>query len=159
MNQVTVVVLDRPRHAELISKIKNHGANVKLISDGDVFGAVSTAFPKLGLDMLIGIGAAPEGTLAATALKCVGGYLEGRLKFRNDEEKERAKKMDIVDFDKIYKMDELVKGNDAIFVASGVTGGDLLDGVAPVHDSFSIHSMIFKTGSNEPKLVRNILKV
>jgi fructose-1,6-bisphosphatase II len=153
MNQITVVVLDRPRHQELIERIKKKGANVRLISDGDVFGAVMTAFEHTKADMLIGIGAAPEGVLAATALKCVGGYLEGRLKFRNDEEKQRAKKMGINDFDKIYTMDELVKTEDAIFVATGVTDGDLLKGIHKENGKYKTQSMIISGENKKPRII------
>ena len=153
MNQITVVVLDRPRHQELIERIKKKGANVRLISDGDVFGAVMTAFEHTKADMLIGIGAAPEGVLAATALKCVGGYLEGRLKFRNDEEKQRAKKMGINDFDKIYTIDELVKTEDAIFVATGVTDGDLLKGIHKENGKYKTQSMIISGENKKPRII------
>jgi fructose-1,6-bisphosphatase II len=153
MNQITVVVLDRPRHQELIERIKKKGANVRLISDGDVFGAVMTAFEHTKADMLIGIGAAPEGVLAATALKCVGGYLEGRLKFRNEEEKQRARKMGINDFDKIYTMDELVKTEDAIFVATGVTDGDLLKGVHKENGKYKTQSMIISSENKKPQII------
>jgi len=128
MNEITVVVLDRPRHQDIIHRVKSKGANVKLIKEGDVFGAIITAF-ECEIDMLLGIGAAPEGVLAATALKIVGGYFEGRLKPKNDDEKQRAEKMGIKNIDKIYNINELVKGDDAIFVATGVTDGDMLKGV------------------------------
>ncbi len=154
MGQITVIVLERPRNQDIITRIKAKGANIRLISDGDVFGAVMTAFDHANVDMLLGIGAAPEGVLAATALKCAGGYFEGRLKFRNEDEKQRALKMGIAqkDFDKIYTMDELVKGKDAIFVATGVTDGDLLKGVNL--DQKFTESMVFNTKSKIPKIVR-----
>ncbi len=131
MAKITVVVLDRPRHEDIITRVKAKGANIKLIAEGDVFGAIITAFDKCNADMLLGIGAAPEGVLAAAALKALGGYFEGRLKLRNEDEKARAKKMAIKegDFDRIYTINELVKGNKAIFVATGVTDGNLLAGV------------------------------
>ncbi|MBI5227263.1 class II fructose-bisphosphatase [Candidatus Micrarchaeota archaeon] len=162
MDKITVVVLDRPRHSEIISRIKTKGANVKLITDGDVFGGVSTAFDHTGVDMLLGIGAAPEGVLTAAALKCVGGYLEGRLKFRNEDEKKRAVRMGIKekDFDKIYTMDELVKGNDMMFVATGVTDSDLLKGVKQEKGdkdsgSYVTESIVFSKKYDTPLLVRN----
>lgn len=152
MNQIRVVVLDRPRHKEIMEKIKAKGARLKLITDGDVFGAVTTAFPQCDVDMLLGIGAAPEGVLAATALKTVNGYLEGKLHFKDDAQKERAKKMGISNFDKIYATNELVKGNDAVFIATGVTDGDLLEGVKTIgklhFSGWSTHSLIMRSSRN-----------
>jgi fructose-1,6-bisphosphatase II len=151
VGEVTVVTLDRPRHAEIISKTIAIGAKVKLIQEGDIFGAVNTAFEQCGVDMLVGTGAAPEGVVAATALKILGGYFEGRLKFKDDGEKERAKKMGITDFEKTYTIDELVKGNEGIFVATGVTDGELLKGVRKEAGKYATHSLIIssRTGSAE----------
>jgi fructose-1,6-bisphosphatase II len=141
MNELRVVALDRPRHADLISRIQTKGARLKLITDGDVFGAVTTAFPTCDVDMLLGTGAAPEGVLAATALKTVGGYLEGKLVFKNEEEKSRAQKMGVTDLSKTYSIDELVKGNDALFIATGVTAGDLLKGVIQSNNHCTTYSL------------------
>jgi fructose-1,6-bisphosphatase II len=153
MSAITVVVLDRPRHADIISRVKAKGANVKLITDGDVFGAVTTAFPECKADMLLGTGAAPEGVLAATALKILGGYLEGRLRFRTDEEKERAKKMGITDFDRVYTMDDLVKGTEQVFVATGVTDGDLLKGVKKEGNTYVTSSLVISSKTKKPRFV------
>ncbi|MBI5223096.1 class II fructose-bisphosphatase [Candidatus Micrarchaeota archaeon] len=157
MDQITVVVLDRPRHAEIIKRVQAKGAKIKLIAEGDVFGAVMTAFEHTKTDMLLGIGAAPEGVLAAAALKCAGGYMEGRLKFRNEEEKQRAQKMGIkaTDFDKIYTIDELVSSNEVVFVATGVTEGELLKGITTTTNGHMAESMIFDTKSKVPKIVNN----
>lgn len=159
MEDIRVVMLDRPRHEDIIRRVKAKGAQLKLISDGDVFGAVITAFPQCNVDMLLGIGAAPEGVLAAAALKILGGYFEGRLKFRNEGEKSRGQKMGITDFDKIYKMDELAKGDELMFVASGVTDGDLLNGVRGEGNSLVINSIILDSRSRSARFVENACKV
>jgi fructose-1,6-bisphosphatase II / sedoheptulose-1,7-bisphosphatase len=127
---IIVCVLDRPRHAELIGELRSLGCGVVLIGDGDVAGVIATTDPDTTVDMYMGIGGAPEGVLAAAALRCVGGQFNGRLVFRNEDEKARARKWGIPDrdFDRIYRLEELAKG-DCIFAATGVTSGSLLDGV------------------------------
>src|SRR5207244_8299016 len=129
VSDLTVVILDRPRHEKLINEVRQAGARIKLIEDGDLMGALSIAIAGTGVHALMGIGAAPEGVLAAAALRCVGGELLGRLKFRNDEERARAKKMGVVDENRIYRTDDLASGKDLRFVATGVTDGDVLKGV------------------------------
>ncbi|MFZ3578606.1 class II fructose-bisphosphatase [Virgibacillus sp. DJP39] len=129
IEDVVATVLDRPRHAELIQEIRDAGARIKLISDGDVAAAMNTAFDDTGVDILFGIGGAPEGVLAAVALKCLGGELQGKLIPSNDEERERCVKMGISDFDKVLTMQDFCGGDDAIFAATGVTDGELLKGV------------------------------
>ncbi len=125
---VTVCVLDRPRHADLITEIRRTGARIRFISDGDVAGAISAARPNTGVDMLVGIGGTPEGVIAAAALKCMGGAIQGRLWPQTDEE--RAKALDAGhDLDQVLTTDELVRGNNVFFCATGVTDGDLLRGV------------------------------
>jgi len=121
-------VLDRPRHAELIAELRGIGCGIYLIPDGDVAGVIAVTDEDTTIDMYMGCGGAPEGVLAAAALRCVGGQFNGRLVFRNDDEKARAKKWGITDLDRIYKLEDLAKG-DCIFAATGVTGGSLLDGV------------------------------
>ncbi|GBF12528.1 MAG: class II fructose-bisphosphatase [Tepidibacillus sp.] len=128
ISEVTVVVLDRERHQELIQQIRSAGARIKLISDGDVAAAINTAFEDTGVDILLGSGGAPEGVLAAVALKCLGGEIQGKLLPQNEQERERCKEMGI-DPNHILKMEDLVKGDDAIFAATGVTDGELLKGV------------------------------
>lgn len=128
VEDLTVVILDRTRHEKLINEVRQNGARIKLISDGDVAGAISTCFKEAGVDMLLGTGGAPEGVIAAAALRCVDGDMQGRLMFRNDEEKVRAKKMGITDLNKVYQIDELANG-DVMFAATGVTNGDFLKGV------------------------------
>jgi len=127
-SDIMVCVLDRPRHAELISKLRAIGCGVVLIGDGDVAGVISTTDPETTVDIYMGSGGAPEGVLAAAALRCVGGQFNGKLLFRNDDERGRAAKWGIEDLDRIYKLEDLAKG-DCIFAATGVTDGSLLDGV------------------------------
>lgn len=129
IEDVTVVILDRPRHQEIIQSIRKAGARIKLITDGDVSPVVATAFEGSGVDMVVGRGGAPEGVLAAAALRCLGGDFQGRLYPEDETEVARAKKMGIQDLSKVLTMDDLVKGEDVIFVASGITDGDLLKGV------------------------------
>ena len=128
IGDVTVVILDRPRHEALIAEVRKTGARIQLIDDGDVSAAVATAWPDSGIDLLIGIGGAPEGVISAAAMRCLGGDFQGRLKFRNEEEKARALKMGIKDLNKKYNLEELAKGH-VMFCATGVTDGPLLKGV------------------------------
>ena len=127
-SDIIVCVLDRPRHADLIAELRSLGCGVVLSGDGDVAGVIAVTDQDTTIDMYMGQGGAPEGVLAAAALRCVGGQFNGRLVFRNEDEKARAKKWGITDFDRIYKLEDLAKG-DCIFAATGVTDGSLLDGV------------------------------
>lgn len=128
ISEVTAVVLDRERHQKLIGEIRSAGARIKLISDGDVAAAINTAFDDTGVDILFGIGGAPEGVLGAVALKCLGGEIQGKLLPQNKEEEQRCANMGI-NPNQVLRMDDLVKGDDAIFAATGVTDGELLKGV------------------------------
>jgi fructose-1,6-bisphosphatase II len=128
VEDMTVVILDRPRHTDLIAEVRKTGARIQLIGDGDVSAAVASAWPDSGIDLLIGIGGAPEGVISAAALQCLGGDFQGRLKFRNEEEKARATKMGIKDLTKKYSIDELAKGS-VMFCATGITDGPFLKGV------------------------------
>lgn len=127
-SEIIVCVLDRPRHEKLIAELRSIGCGIMLIPDGDVAGVIATTNPETTIDMYMGSGGAPEGVLACAALRCVGGQFKGRLLFRNDDEKGRARKWGITDLDKIYDLKELAKG-DCIFAATGVTDGSLLRGV------------------------------
>jgi fructose-1,6-bisphosphatase II / sedoheptulose-1,7-bisphosphatase len=127
-NEIIACVLDRPRHEKLIAELRGLGCGIMLIPDGDVAGVIAVTNPDTTIDIYLGSGGAPEGVLAAAALKCVGGQFQGRLLFRNDDEKARARKWGVTDLDRIYQLDDLVKG-DAIFAATGVTDGSLLEGV------------------------------
>ncbi|HLR62043.1 MAG TPA: class II fructose-bisphosphatase [Lentibacillus sp.] len=129
VEDLVVIVLDRPRHAELIEEIRASGARIKLIPDGDVAAAMNTAFDDTGVDILLGIGGAPEGVLSAAALKCLGGEIQGKLVPSNDGEIKRCKEMGIDDLEKVYSMEDFCCGDDAIFAATGVTDGELLQGV------------------------------
>ena len=125
---ITACVLDRPRHEGIIAELRALGCGIKLIPDGDVAGVIATTDPDTGVDIYLGTGGAPEGVLAAAAMRCVGGQMQGRLVFRNDDERGRAKRWGIEDLDRIYSMEDMAKG-DCIFAATGVTDGSLLDGV------------------------------
>jgi len=129
VGDLTVVILDRPRHEKLIRDVRDAGARIHLIEDGDVIAALSVAIAGTGLHAVMGTGGAPEGVVAAAALKGIGGEILGRLRFRSDEERTRAKKMGITDENKIYRTEELASGKDIRFVATGVTDGELLHGV------------------------------
>lgn len=128
VGDITVVILDRPRHKELIEEVRKTGARIHLIGDGDVSAAVASAWAESGIDLLMGIGGAPEGVISAAAMRCMGGDFQGRLKFRNENEKERALKMGIKDLNKKFTLEELARGN-VLFCATGVTDGPLLKGV------------------------------
>lgn len=128
VNDLTVCILDRERHRDLIAAVRDAGARIKLIGDGDVAASLACCEDNSGVDMLMGTGGAPEGVIAAAALRCMGGDFQGSLRFRHDEEKERAKRMGITDLDKVYTIEELASGN-VMFVATGVTTGTFLDGV------------------------------
>ena len=128
VGDITVVILDRPRHKDLIAEVRKTGARIHLIGDGDVSAAVASAWAESGIDLLMGIGGAPEGVISAAAMRCMGGDFQGRLKFRNENEKERALKMGIKDLNKKFTLEDLASGN-VLFCATGVTDGPLLKGV------------------------------
>ncbi|MFT3996919.1 MAG: class II fructose-bisphosphatase [Asticcacaulis sp.] len=128
VSEIAACVLDRPRHEGIITSLRKVGCRVHLINDGDVAGVIHTAQPETGIDIYLGLGGAPEGVLAAAALKCVGGQFQGRLVFRSDDERRRARDLGISDLDRKYTLDELVS-QDAVFIATGVTNGALLRGV------------------------------
>ncbi len=152
-NEITVCVMDRPRHAELIAALREVGAKVVLITDGDVAGVIHTAEPETGIDLYLGSGGAPEGVLAAAALKCVGGHFQGRLIFRNDDERARAEKTGVTDFGRKYDLHELVS-RDAIFAATGVTKGAMLDGVR-MHGGFvSTHTLVMDSSTRTVQRIR-----
>ena len=153
VSDVTVCVLDRPRHAEIIAGVRDVGARIHLITDGDVAGVMNTADPETGVDLYLGQGGAPEGVLACAALKCVGGQFQGRLVFRNADERARAARVGITDLDKKYDLHEMVRA-DAIFAATGVTKGALLDGVS-VKDGFvHTHTLVMNSSTRTVREVR-----
>ncbi len=154
---ITVCVLDRPRHQKIIEDVRSTGAAIRLITDGDVAGVMHCAEPSTtGIDIYMGIGGAPEGVLAAAALKCMGGQIYGRLIFRNDDEKARAIKAGIKDFDRIYTKDEMVT-QDVIFAATGVTGGSLLPAIKREVGFVTTETILMrsKTGSIRRMIYKN----
>jgi len=152
-SEITVCVLDRPRHADIIASLRGVGARVHLITDGDVAGVINTADPDTGIDLYVGQGGAPEGVLACAALKCVGGQFQGRLVFRNADEKGRAQRLGIKELDKKYDLHEIVRG-DAIFAATGVTSGALLDGVKFGGGFVETHSLVMNSATHTLRQVR-----
>jgi fructose-1,6-bisphosphatase II / sedoheptulose-1,7-bisphosphatase len=150
---VTACVLDRPRHGEIIASLRSAGARVALISDGDVAGVINTTDPTTGIDLYIGQGGAPEGVLACAALKCVGGQFQGRLVFRNADERARAKRWGITDLDRKYDLHEIVRG-EAIFCATGVTKGALLDGVKISGGQVRTHTLVMHSATHAVREVR-----
>ena len=147
ISDMTVVILHRPRHEELISRVRKTGVRIHLIGDGDVSAAVATGQPSSGIDLLLGIGGAPEGVISAAALTCMGGDFQGRLKFRSDDERKRADKMGMKSLDQALRREDLCKG-DVMFVATGVTTGPLLKGVQflPGHRA-STHSIVMRSAT------------
>ncbi|WP_229600958.1 class II fructose-bisphosphatase [Reyranella humidisoli] len=145
---LVVCILDRPRHSELIAKVREAGARIMLIGDGDVSGVIATSTGDSGIDIYMGSGGAPEGVLAAAALRAIGGQIQGRLLFRNDDEKARAKKWGITDLNRKYSMTDMAKG-DVMFAATGVTSGSMLKGVRRFHNGAETHSIVMrsKTGT------------
>lgn len=146
IEDLTVVILNRPRHERLIREVRQAGARIKLIGDGDVASALATCFEDSGVDVLMGTGGAPEGVIAAAALRCAGGDMQGRLKPRNSEEVERATRMGIQDIEKVWKLEEMASG-EVYFAATGVTNGDLLRGVRYYAGGASTHSVVMRSKS------------
>jgi fructose-1,6-bisphosphatase II / sedoheptulose-1,7-bisphosphatase len=157
---ITVCVLDRPRHEDIIREIRSTGASIRLITDGDVAGVMHCAEPEVtGIDMYMGSGGAPEGVLAAAALKCMGGQFFGKLLFRNDDERARARKAGISNFDRVYTRDDLVR-SDVIFAATGVTSGSLLAGIKREPGWMTTETLLMrsKTGSVRRMTYRSPVK-
>jgi fructose-1,6-bisphosphatase II len=152
---VTVCILDRPRHQQLVHEVREAGARIKFITDGDVAGAIAAARPGTGVDLLLGIGGTPEGIIAAAALRCMGGALQARLWPRNDEEKQKA-----IDaghtLDRVLSTEDLVRGNDIFFCATGITDGDLLRGVRYLADSVQTQSIVMRSKSGTIRLVDSL---
>lgn len=143
---IMVCVLDRPRHAKLIDELRELGCGIMLIGDGDVAGIIATTDPMTGVDLYIGSGGAPEGVLAAAALRCIGGQLQARLLFRNDDERARAAKWGVKDLNRKYYLEDLAQG-DVIFAATGVTDGNLLKGVHRVGDKITTESIVMRAST------------
>jgi fructose-1,6-bisphosphatase II / sedoheptulose-1,7-bisphosphatase len=152
VEDLVVLILDRPRHQELIAAVRAAGARIRLISDGDVAGVIATARPESGIDAYMGIGGAPEGVLAAAALRCIGGQFQGRLVYRNDGERARARKMGITDLDRVYDLDDLAKG-DVMFAATGVTDGTMLKGVKRVGQKVTTQSIVMRSKTGTVRVI------
>ena len=151
---INVCVLDRPRHADLIAELREIGCGIHLIPDGDVAGVIATTDEDTTIDMYMGTGGAPEGVLAAAALRCAGGQFNGRLLFRNDDERARARKWGIEDLDRIYKLEDLAKG-DCIFAATGVTDGSLLEGVKRLRGGkMTTESVVMRASTGTVRWIR-----
>ena len=145
VEQITVCVLDRPRHDNLIESLRSVGAKVRLIQDGDIAGVIHTTEKSTGIDMYMGIGGAPEGVLAAAALRCIGGQMQTKLVLEDQEKKDRAARLGITDLDKIYDLDDMVTG-DALFAATGVTNGSILSGIE-INSGIWTHTIVMRSSS------------
>lgn len=154
VSTMTACVLDRPRHAEIIDSLREAGARIHLISDGDVAGVINTTNPSTGIDMYVGSGGAPEGVLAAAALKCVGGQMQGRLIFRNDDERRRADRTGITDYDKKYDLHELASG-ETVFCATGVTKGGLVDGVVRANGHIETDTLVMSSADGMVRKIKS----
>jgi len=152
LSDLQVCILERPRHEELIAKVRETGARIMLIGDGDVSGVIATSQPESGIDMYVGSGGAPEGVLAAAALQCIGGQMQGRLVFRNEDEKKRAAKAGIKDLKHKYELNELAHG-DVMFAATGVTNGAMLKGVRRFAGGAMTHSVVMRAKSGTVRYI------
>ena len=153
-HEISTLIMDRPRHAKLIEEVRKTGCSIRLITDGDVAGVIFCTQPeKTGIDLYLGIGGAPEGVLAAAALRCVGGQFQGRLVFRNDDERSRAARWGVTDLNRIYHLEDLAQG-DVIFAATGVTDGTLLEGVKRRKSCITTESVVMRASTGTVRWVR-----
>jgi fructose-1,6-bisphosphatase II / sedoheptulose-1,7-bisphosphatase len=152
VSELVVCILDRPRHADLIAQVRSAGARIMLISDGDVSGVIATSQAQSGIDMYLGSGGAPEGVLAAAALRCIGGHMQGRLLFRNEDEKARARRWGVTDLNRKYGLLDLAKG-DVMFAATGVTNGTMLRGVRRFPGGAVTHSVVMRSKSGTVRYI------
>ena len=155
VEDLVVCILDRPRHEELIAKVREAEARIMLISDGDISGVMATSEQSSGVDLYLGSGGSPEGVLAASALRCIGGQMQGRLLFRNDDERDRARKWGIEDLDRKYEMEDLAHG-DVMFAATGVTNGTMLKGVRRFSGGAMTHSMVMRSRSGTVRYIEAV---
>ncbi len=153
---ITIVILERPRHAGLIAEVRAAGARIKLISDGDLSAAISCAVQGTGVHAVMGIGGAPEGVLTAAALRCLGGEIQGRLRFRSDDERARARRMGIDDDTRIYRTEDLASGVNVVFAATGVTDGELLRGVRFFGGGARTHSLVMAYQTKQVRFVDTV---
>src|SRR5919109_469103 len=156
INDITVVVLDRPRHEKLIAELRTVGARIKLISDGDLSGAISCAVSGTGVHAVMGIGGAPEGVITAAAMRCLGGEIQARFRYRNDEERERGGRMGHGDESRVYRTDDLASGEQLVFAATGVTDGDLLQGVRFFGGGARTHSLVMAYQTKQVRFVDTV---
>ena len=156
VNDITVIILDRPRHADLIAEVRQAGARIKLITDGDVIAAISCAVSGTGVHAVMGIGGAPEGVLAAAALRCLGGEIQTRFRFRNESERQRAAAMGHDDESRVYTTEELASGDNLVFAGSGVTVGDLLKGVRFFGGGARTHSIVMAYRTKQIRFVDTV---
>jgi fructose-1,6-bisphosphatase II len=156
VNDITVVILDRPRHETLIAEVREAGARIKLITDGDLSAAISCAVSGTGVHAVMGIGGAPEGVLTAAALKCLGGEIQARFRYRNPEEKARGAAMGHGDEDRVYTTEELASGEQLVFAATGVTDGDLLNGVRYFGGGARTHSLTMAYTTKQVRFIDTV---
>ena len=156
VGDITIIILDRPRHEALIDEVRATGARIKLISDGDLSGAISCAVQGTGVHAVMGIGGAPEGVITAAALRCLGGEIQARFRYRNAEERERGARMGHGSEDRIYHTEDLASGDNLVFAATGVTSGDLLDGVRFFGGGARTHSLIMAYASKEVRFIDTV---
>jgi fructose-1,6-bisphosphatase II len=156
VNDITVIVLDRPRHAELIAELRRAGARIKLISDGDLSAAISVAVSGTGVHAVMGIGGAPEGVITAAALRCLGGEIQARFRYRSDEERERGARMGHGDESRVYRTNDLASGESLVFAATGVTDGDLLQGVRFFGGGARTHSLVMGYQSLQVRFIDTV---
>ncbi|MFM9861996.1 MAG: class II fructose-bisphosphatase [Micropepsaceae bacterium] len=157
--EITACILDRPRHADLIAKVREAGASIQLISDGDIAGVIDCSNPETGIDIYMGQGGAPEGVLAAAALRCVGGQIQARLVFRNDDEKKRAARIGITNLKRKYNTLDLASG-DVMFAATGVTNGSMLEGIHKTGNYMTSHTIVMRSKTRTVRWIkaRHVIK-
>jgi fructose-1,6-bisphosphatase II len=156
VNDITVIILERDRHSDLIAEVRATGARIKLISDGDLSAAISCAVSGTGVHAVMGTGGAPEGVLTAAALRCLGGEIQARFRFRNDEERERARRMGVEDLDRVFSTTDLASGDEIVFAATGVTSGDLLSGVRFFGGGARTHSLVMAYRTKEVRFIDTV---
>ena len=157
ISEITVCILDRPRHTSLIAKIRKAGAKINLVNDGDIFAAIATTKNETGIDIYMGSGGAPEGVLAAAALACMGGQIQGRLLFKSEDEINRAERLGIKDLNFKYNLNDMIKA-DVVFSATGVTDGWMLKGVKKTDQGWKTHTLVTHRFQNTTKLIENTFK-
>jgi len=155
LEDLTVVILDRPRHERLLEEVRQAGARIKLIRDGDVAGGLATCLPDAGVDVLFGVGGAPEGVITAVAVRCAGGDMQGRFRFRNDSERDRARELGLRDPDRVLSAEDLAGGN-VMFAATGVTNGDFLKGVRFTGQGARTHSVVMRSRTGTVRFIETV---